>query len=232
MAQGALTAANVVQARTGSVAANTSCEVWLPAGTQAGSTVTVELIGPSSWPTQPDGWEMDATSTTGGRTWVLRKRAVAAGEGVQGSTSWIWTYVAGVDWFYRVTEWDTALEPVSPLEAFAFNETSGSAVTTLSTGTSATTSRPNVVALAMHWWQMALGNSAQTFDWTGHTNGFTERDEGRFTSPNNEAAVSWSWAFATTTGAFECTATANTTPKQAGDAYRALLVVYAATTFA
>lgn len=232
MVQGTLTAANAIQARTGSVAANTNCEVYLPAGTTAGSTVTVEMIGPVGWPGQPDGWELDAMLASGGRMWDLRRRDVAAGEGVQGSTSWTWTHIVSFDWFYRVTEWDTALEPISPLEAFASNETSGSAVTTLSTGTTEITSRENVVALATHWWQMAIGNSAQTFDWDGHTNGFTERDEGRFTSPNNEAAVSWSWSFATSTGAFECTATANTTPKQAGDLYKALLVVYAATTYA
>jgi hypothetical protein len=226
-----LSAANAVQAKTGSTTNNAVNEVYLDAPTAEGNTVTVELFGPNSYPGGPGatvGWEYDANDGAGGRCWVFRRSGVAAGEGVQGSTAWTWDSTpVPFNWLWRATEWDQGLEPVSPLEAWASNLVTG-VQATVSTGTTPPTNRAEVVALAMHHWQMAAGNSAQTFDWDAHTNGFVERDELRFTATNTEQDICWSWLFASATGTFECTATANTTPKNVGDAYRGLIVVYAA----
>jgi hypothetical protein len=220
--------ANVIQARTGSVVEQTIAEVYLDNPTTEGSTVTVEMHGPVVYPGMPAGWEYDGNEGAGPHLWVFRKSGVAAGEGVQGSTGWTWSYFAPLTWMWRVTEWDSALEPVSPLEARAGGGTvTGSGVTTVSTGTTAQTSRAEVVCLATHVWQLPAA-SAQSFDWSGHTNGFVERDELRLSETGGEFDASWSWLFADTIGSFECTATVNTTPRVAGDTFRALIVVYAA----
>jgi hypothetical protein len=243
MPQGTLSTANVVQAKSGQVTGNTA-SVALDAGTQAGSTVTIEISsmgapftdGSGLATTVPDGFELDNIGKITGINclWVFRKPDVAAGEGVAGSTAWDFTYAtSSTGWCWRVTEWDAALEPTSPLEAIAANEASGSGVTTLSTGTTPTTSRAAVVALAWHYWQNAGGSAgSQAFDWTSHTNSFTERDELLYTVGTTRCASCWSWLFASATSTFECTATASTSPHAATDTYSGLMTVYAATTYA
>lgn len=224
MVQVTLSAASVIQAKTVTLASNQINEVYLDNPTTAGSTVTVEMVGPSVYPFMPDGWEYDAND--GGRMWTFRRSQVAAGEGVQGSTGWTWdTSPVPFFWLWRATEWGADLDPVSPFESWATNTVTG-IVTDVSTGTAWATSRPNVVALASHYWSNTTG---QAFNWSGHTNGFTERDQVTLISGTGYDVVSWSWLFAQATGTFECTATPNTTPQEAADLYRALVVVYAAT---
>lgn len=235
-----LSSANALQAKTGNVTATTA-PVVLDAGTQAGSTVMVELAA-GGVPLMdgglqgriPNGFEFDGVMTNAGLRYlhIFRKRDVAAGEGVAGSTSWDFSYVAATPWTWRVTEWDRGLEPIFPLEAPVVSGfASGTAPTSLSTGTTQQTSRSDVVCLAWHYWD---GNSqpTATMNWSGHTNGFTERDELRWTSGAFEIGSSWSWLFSQTTGPFECTATINKNPRDASDNFVAMLVVYAATTYA
>src|SRR5215216_1749405 len=197
MAQGSLSASDVIQAKTViATTATTSTEVFLDAGTQAGSTITVELNAAGSPITDlgtgiPVGFEEDAVGFIGGTAikslLVYRKRNVAAGEGVAGSTGWTFSDPYGTPhaWYWRATEWSASLEPVFPLEQSASTGQTGAGFTTISTGTTPDTQRSNAVALAWHHWQRP-STTAQTFDWSGHTNGFTERDEQRYTAGTME----------------------------------------------
>lgn len=243
MAQGTLSAADVVQAKTRIVTtAATSTEVFLDAATQAGSTVTIELYAAGNPITDvgtgiPAGFEEDATGVVGGTAikslLAYRKRDVAAGEGIAGSTGWTFTdpYGTAHAWYWRATEWSRSLEPVFPLERSASTGQTGTTPTAISTGTTPDTQRPNAVALAWHHWQRP-SNTAETFDFSDHTNGFTERDEQRFTVGAAEGDVCWSWKFLDTTGPVECTATINLATRNAADSYAGFVVVYAATTYA
>lgn len=230
-----LSADDVTQAKTGSATANTTAAVVLDTGTQEGSTVIIEisaggipLTDPISGTTIPAGFEYDANSFTDTVKYcfVFRKSNVAAGEGVSGSTSWDFVYTAPINWHWRVTEWDTALDPVSPLESFVSNWDLGTSPTSLSTGTTLT-NRAETVSLTWHMWTRPT-NTAQSFDWSGHTNGFTERDELRITQGGNEFDSCWAWCFNSVAGAVETTATINLTTRNSSDIYTALLVVYAA----
>jgi hypothetical protein len=216
-----LSAANVIQAKTASAGAVDPVTVALDDPTTAGSTVTVEMFGPIAWPGMPAGWEFDATLDV---LWCFRYSGGPGGE-----TSWDWSPGFPNDYQWRVTEWDVGLDPVSPFEGWAGNNASGTGVTTVSTGISAPeTNRAEVVALAYHHWVRGA-TTAQAFDWSAHTNGFTERDEARVSFSTSEVDGCWSWRFDSTLGSnYECTATVNTTPRNAADVYYALLVVYAA----
>jgi hypothetical protein len=236
---GVLTAADAIQAKTGSQT-GTAINVSLDSGTQEGSTVIIELVGAGTSMTDggeegkvPAGFEFDGlASLTGLRyLWVFRKCPVSAGEGVSGSTSWDFTPGISSDWSWRVTEWGPNLEPVSPLERVISNTATGASVSSLSTGTAAAPDRDPVVALAMHCWRRAA-NTGTVYDWINHTNGFVERDQVRRSVGVSEQLISWSWAFLTGSGSIECTATISPTPGGAGDFFFALLIVYAATTTA
>jgi hypothetical protein len=242
MPQGPLSSANVVQAKTGSAVDVAAAEIVLDSGTQAGSTVTIELWAGGVPFTDgglsgvvPAGFETDAVATVGSPAtkflYVFRKRDTAAGEGVAGSTSWDFAFLANNFWVWRATEWDTGLEPAFPMEAAVANWVDN-APATMSTGTPPTTSRANTVGLACHFWLRPSGNGTQA-TWSSWTNGFTERDQFRAdlgaVSPVG-VAFAWSWLFATATGTFETTASRDigvTTDDEA-----AMLVVYAATTYA
>jgi hypothetical protein len=237
----ALSAANILQAKTGNIDATTA-QVALDAGTQAGSTVTVEIsLGGMSMMDGgmggaiPAGFEFDGFSDADGIHYLhmFRKRNVAAGEGVAGSTTWDFSSVGPFPWTWRVTEWDAELEPVYPLEAISSNFATGTSPTSLSTGTapaSGNTSRSDLVCLAWHLWHRSAA-TAQSMTWSGHTNSFTVRDSLRWSTTSVEFGSCWSILFAAAAGAFETTATINLTTRNAGDVYVALLVVYAATTY-
>jgi hypothetical protein len=228
----ALSAANAVQAKTGHVQAN-SAPVALDNPTGDGNTVTIEIAA-GGVPFMdggmagrvPDGWAFDACSMTNASRipHVFRKQVFG------GESSWSFDYLGPCAWHWRVTEWDQALEPVSPLDGFASNFDLGTGVTTLSTGTTSTTGRSDVVCLAWHQWQRAT-NTAQAMTFSGHTNGFTVRDELRYTEGTAEFAPCWSWAFGAGPGPFESTATVNLATRDAADIYVGLVVVYAATTY-
>jgi hypothetical protein len=228
-----LTAANAVQAKTGSLVAGNPAVVALDDPTQEGNTVTIELHGGGAPITQlgtfPVGWELDANSrdtNTINLLHVFRKRQVTGGE-----QSWNFGYISANNWAWRVTEWDAELEPMSPLEGITAFATSGTGPATLSTGTTQTASRPGLVCLAWHHWQRAAA-TAQAMTFSGHTNGFTIRDELRFTAGvGAEFAECWSWAFSDVPDAFETTATINLTTRSAVDLYVAQMVVYAAITY-
>jgi hypothetical protein len=227
-----LSAGNAIQAKTGSLAAGNPASVALDDPCREASTVTIEIHGGgapiSSVGTPPDGWSMDANSIDTNAINVLmvfRKPNVAAGE-----QSWVFGYISANNWAWRVTEWDAELEPVSPLDAATAFADSGTGPATLSTGTTGTTGRGGVVCLAWHHWQRS-SNTAQTMTFSGHTNGFTIRDELRFTAGTAEFAECWSWAFSEPAGSFETTATINLTTRSAVDLYVAQMVVYAATTY-
>jgi len=231
----ALSAANVVQAKTGPLPPSsgaTSVEVSLDSPTQAGGTVTVEMCGPATWPGMPDGWDYDVNAPAAGPfLWVFRRSGTAAGEGVAGSTAWTWSYIAPTNWMWRATEWDTALDPVSPLEVVAAaGASSGAGVTSVSTTTTPVTNRAEVVALATHLWVYGAGaDPSRVFGFGPYTNGFAERDELRFNATSGEYGIAWSWAFAQATGTFETSATVSNSAPSANDAYYALIAVYAAT---
>lgn len=222
-----LSAANAVQAKSGTANNLQTVSVALdnPTSGSGDHTVTVEMYGPALWPGMPDHWEYDGNAPEAAPIlWAFRRPQVPAGE-----SSWDWTYIAATNWLWRVTEWDSVLDPVGPFEAFKAGTTqNGTGVTTVSTGTTPSTNRAEVVALATHSWHR-LANSAQSFNWSDHTNGFSERDDVRATLGNAEYDLGFSWKFAEATGTFECTATVNTSPRDAADSYNALVVVYAAT---
>ena len=232
---------NAIQSKTGWADANTAAAVSLDSGTRAGSTVTVEIWCGSVPITQgglsgrvPAGFETDACAVDNVNTpqlYVFRKRNVAAGEGVSGSTSWDFGYVAANNWYWRATEWDTNLEPVGPLEARSGNFGTGTWITSLSTGSTPTTSRAPTVCLAFFHWHRA-GGGAPTVSWTSYDNGFTERDQIRRASGTTEYCAAWAWAFQAATGAFSCTGSNSISARAAGDIFYAMLVVYAATTYA
>lgn len=231
-----LSSADVIQAKTGPLPPSsgaTSVEVSLDNPTQEGSTVIVEMVGPAVWPGMPDGWEFDVnTPAAGPFLWVFHRAGIPAGEGVAGSTGWTWGYIAPTNWIWRATEWGPNLEATSPLEevaAPAGTAASGSGVSSVSTTTTPTTNRAEVVALATHLWVYAANaDPSRTFGFGPYTNGFTERDEVRFNAATGEYAVAWSWAFAQATGTFETSATVTTSAPNANDAYYSLLAVYAA----
>jgi hypothetical protein len=219
-----LSAANVIQAKTDSASNANPVDVVLDNPTTEGSTVTLEMWGPAAWPGMPSqpGWE-------GAQLWAFRRSDVAAGEGVAGSTPWTVTYFTATNWMWRVTEWDRGLEPVSPFERAASNGVAGATSTLSTTTTSPDTNRAETVCLATHLWFTTGSDPTKHFAWTGHTGGFTERDQLRASFASSEACASWSWRFNSATGVYECTATEDTVTG-GGDSNHALLVVYAATT--
>jgi len=229
-----LTAANAVQAKTDSLVAGNPAVVALDNSTLEGSTVTVELMTGGApltlLGTLPAGFELDANSVDSNGINVchmFRKREVTGGE-----NSWNFSYISANNWSWRVTEWNVALEVMSPLEAVTAFATSGTGPTTVSTGTTQTTGRADLVCLAWHHWQRS-SNTAQAMTFSGHTDttaDFSIRDELRFTAGTAEFAECWSWAFSDIPGAFETTATINLTTRSAVDLYIAQLVVYAAAT--
>jgi hypothetical protein len=221
-----LSAANVVQEKVGTQAFASSATITLDTPTTAGGTVVVEMFGPIFWPGMPLGWEFDATAVPSGPLlWVFRQSGGPGGE-----TSWTWTLAAGSNnWAWRATEFDVALDPVSPCETVAATSAGGTGVTTVSTGTSGTTNRAEVVCLATHLWNYPAADAARTVSFGSHTNGFTVRDALRQSWSAMELDVSWSWLFASATGTFECTATVSNSAPNASDAYYSTLAVYAAT---
>jgi hypothetical protein len=228
----ALSAANAVQAKTGTVggAGQQTVDVTLdnPTSGSGDHSVIVEMYGPIVWPGMPDNWQFDCFAIPASPIlWTFRRSGIPAGE-----STWQWTDPIGARvWAWRVTEWDIVLDPVFPYETYSQNSASGASVSTLSTGTTPATTRGEVVALATHLTTHQASAPGMTLNFSGHTNGFTERDEARLSLTNQELAASWSWAFGTSAGAtYECTATVNTSAADAADSYYALLAVYAATT--
>ena len=225
-----LSAANVVQAKTGSIGGGgaTSADITLDNPTTAGNTVTVEMHGPAVWPGMPPGWDFDGSyPDVGPILWVFRLSGAAS---PGGETSWTWTTLGPSAWMWRVTEWDVGLDPVDPFEIYAGNVASGASVPTFSSGTTATTNRAEVVALAMFRWSFAGGaDPTRTFGFGPYTNGFTERDEVRVNGTAGEFDAAWAWAFAEATGTFETTATVTSSSSSSQDSYFAQIAVYAAT---
>lgn len=219
---GQITSANVVQAKTGSITtAIDHADVTLDNPTTAGNTLTIQMVGPALYPGMPAGFEYDWSYVSA--LWSFRYSDMPGGE-----TSWAFTTVGPIVWAWRVIEWDIGLDPYSPFECGASNIATGSGVTSLSSGTTPTTNRSNVVALAFHRGTHPASNPGMTLNFSGHTNGFTEIDEVRQSLASTEVAYSWSWLFDTSTGTFETTATVNNSSPAAGDNYHSLIAVYAA----
>jgi len=229
-----LSAADVVQAKTGQQLAATTAVVALDDPTQEANTVTLEIHGLGITLSDPQlcsvpaGWSLDANplDPNGLHLLYMFRKQVTGGE-----QSWNFGFIATATWVWRVTEWDTGFEPVSPLEAVTAAAATGTGVTALSTGTTHTTSRAGLACLAWHHWQRPT-NTAQSMTFSGHTGGFVIRDELRNTSGNIDYADCWSWAFSEDAGSFETTATVNLAAQAANDIYMAQMVVYAATTYA
>jgi hypothetical protein len=228
----ALSAANAVQAKTGTVggAGQQTVDVTLdnPTSGSGDHSVIVEMYGPIVWPGMPDGWEFTCFAIPDAAIlWHFYRPNVPPGE-----SSWQWTDPIGARvWAWRVTEWDSVLDPVGAFETYSQNSASGASVATLSTGTTPATNRGEVVALATHLTTHQASAPGMTLNFSGHTGGFVERDEARLSLASQELDASWSWAFGSTAGAtYECTATVNTSAADAADSYYALLGVYAATT--
>jgi hypothetical protein len=223
----ALSAANAVQAKTGTADSQQTISVTLdnPTSGSGDHTVIVEMFGPTVWPGMPAGWESDCFAIADAPIlWAFRRPQVPAG-----LSSWDWTWISQTSWLWRVTEWDSVLDPVGPFEVSAENSATGASVSTLSTGTTPTTNRAEVVALATHVAVHPASNTGMTLNFSGHASSFTERAEQRLSLLNAEWDASWSWLFAQAAGTFECTATVNNSAPAAGDSYYALMAVYAAT---
>lgn len=222
----ALSAASVLQARTGSASAVDPATVTLDSPTTPGGTVIVEMYGPAQWPGMPPGWEFDAVTAPASAVWVFRYSGGPGGE-----TSWDFHNFlsAATNWVWRVTEWDATLDPVSPLDATpGVNALTSASVPTLSTGTSGTNVRAESVALATHLWSLGSSAPAKTVTFSAHTNGFTERANTRVSFSGQEISASWSWLFNSSPGSYECTATVtNSAPTTEG--YYGMVVCYAAT---
>jgi hypothetical protein len=228
VSQAILSAANVLQAKSGGGVIQ-NLTITLDNPTQAGSTIIIELWAPGSLTivgTLPDGFQLDANLSS--QFYTMRKARVAEGE-----TSFAFTYSTSTFWAWRITEWDTALEPESPFETWASAAQVATGLSSFSTGTTWASSRPNVVALATHCWKRGQTDTGYTFDWGSHTNGFTERDELRISATAVEFDACWSWKFAEATDTFETTATATCNNAfDAQDTFWAVCAVYAATTYA
>lgn len=229
-----LSATNAVQAKTGHLDGDPAV-VALDNPTLEGSTVTVEIsqnavigIMDAGMPGHiPAGFEYDGCSLINGISYlhIFRKAPVTGGE-----QSWNFSIGFQAPWTWRVTEWDTALELVSPLEAISSGWAQGTSPTSLSTGNApptGTTDRSDLVCLVFFYWTRPAA-TAQSFDWSGHTNGFVERDELRWSTTGIEIDACWTWLFPSAAGQFETTATINLTTRSTQDGYAALLVVYAA----
>jgi hypothetical protein len=232
-----LSAANVVQAKTGSVTADPA-SVSLDAPTTEGSTVIVEIslgglpiMDGGMTGDVPAGFCYDACSINGASRYqhVFRLPNVAAGEGEAGVTPWDFSIAVATPWIWRVTEWDRELDPVFPLETATSSGQTGSGPTTQSTGTTTENGRSrDLVALA---WHIASVPSATSGSWGSHTNSFTERDDQFLSSGATRLASSWSWAFAAGPTTFETTATLTASARGVSDVLTGLVVVYAATTY-
>lgn len=241
MVQATLSAANVVQAKTDKLRGDPA-PIALDSPCQEGNTVTVEVMAGLSALMDggmeghiPAGFNYDGGTvdlSAGSRyMMVFRKPGVAAGE-----QSWNFTAGFTSDWHWRVTEWDQALELVSPLEVpIATALASGTAPTSLSTGNApeiGTTSRASGVCLGWHLLKR-LSTATGTVSWSGHTNGFSVRDalDWQPVGSAQHLISSWSWLFSDTASQYECTATLNRSVPDASDVLVSLLVVYAATTY-
>lgn len=227
-----LSPVSALQAKTGHLDGDPA-SVALDNPCQEGSTVTVEIsagglgiMDAGMDAHVPAGFAYAGGSLINGISYLhmFRKPGVAAGE-----QSWDFSVGFAAVWTWRVTEWDTALELVSPLDAISSDWAQGTAPTTLSTGNApetGNTGRSDLVCLAWHYWQRP-STTAQAMTWTGHTNSFTVRDDLRW-STTSEIGSCWSWLFPGAAGQFETTATINLTTRDVQDGYAALLVVYAA----
>lgn len=229
-----LSAADAIQAKTGTAQAATAAVV-LDAGTTEGSTVTVEMLAGFTPITDggmtgrvPDGFEVDAisTGTANKIIWVFRKSNVAAGEGVAGSTSWDFAYLAAIAWTWRVTEWDVELEPVSPVEATASFSQASPAPSPHTSGTTVTSNRGDVMALAQHlWWR--IPSAGEAISWGSYTNGFTLRDQVTWTASTTRICHAWSWAFSSSAASFETSPAISGVTPGANDTACAMVAVYA-----
>jgi hypothetical protein len=233
-----LSSANLVQTKVDSLASGTDATIALDNPTQEGNTVIVE-VSTMLIPLQdsgmgshvPDGFCFDGASAmaVGTRYQQVFRKQVTGGE-----QSWQFSVTPlTTAWYWRVAEWDGTLEPVSPVEGVSFGTATGTGVVDLSTGTApagGNTGRADLVCLAWHMW-IRSSNTAQAMTWSGHTNGFGERDALRVTLATQEIGSSWSWLFDAGPGQYETTATVNLASRNAGDQYVALLMVYAATTY-
>lgn len=232
MPQGTLSAANVIQAKTGFAAAASPGDpvtVSLDSPCLGGSTVLLEvtlgglpIMDGGLGAVVPDGFAFDGSDGAPYCNY-FRKPEVAAGE-----QSWQFHSNIPTDWGWRVTEWDAGLDPISPLEILVSAVSTGSAPTTQTTGTTTQNGRANAVCLA---WHFANLTSAASGSWSGHTNGFSERDELSVASGTTWWVSSWSWAFAASPAQFECTATLSGGTRSASDSLVGMAVVYAATTY-
>lgn len=223
----ALSAANVIQAKTDFADATTTPTITLDAATSPGGTLTVEVFGPSTWADMPDGWVNDFAGGSS-RGWVFRYPTGAGGE-----TSFSgWVYIAAVDWLWRITEWDVGLDPVSALEGGAVGSSTSGVISTFSTGTTPAVVRDDVVALCAMYWSKAPGASAQSFDFGSWTNSFTERDDFRHSvaasTSEYDAGFAWKFESPAAGATYSTTATITTTPQNVNDTYRSTLVPYAA----
>lgn len=244
MAQAVLSAASALQAKSDFLNGG-PITVALDSPCQEGNTVTIELFSqavaffdfaPGYSGAVPDGFELDSCviGSAAKFLYTFRKRNVAAGE-----QSWQFNSIlAPLSWMWRVTEWNTDLEPISPLEGFN-GEYRGfvNAPATLSSGIAppnGNTGRDNCMALGWHMFFEGAAD-AGTFSWSDLTNGFVVRDSlvgVRIAAGSSRYWATWSWKFASVPSQFETTATANRTGGVSGDNYAAMMTVYAATTYA
>jgi hypothetical protein len=191
----------------------------LPTPTTAGSTLLV--CAASTATVTSTGFTDDSGTQTGSaRAFLLRKSNVAAGE-----TSWTLSAQAGT-----VTRWTVyelaGLDPDAPVDVKLSTTTTTASGTTASSGTLARSSTYDGVVVAVH---ASLNGSATTpVTWSGHTNSFTETDEGAADDGVSKAVdLSVSMLATQQIGTFQTTATASAT-LTAGSPAGATIVCYAA----
>lgn len=221
-----LSEANVIQVKMGSAEAIDPATVTLDTPTTGGGTLILEIWGLSSWAGMPDGWEYDGS--TFGIIYQFRYPRVPAGE-----SSWDFHNISNLatNWAWRITEWDTALDPVSPLDALpGTNSVVAAAVQpTFSTGTSGTNARDESVALATLMWYRPVSSPTRTVTWDNYTGGFTERGEQRVSFSITEISVAYAWKFNTSVGTYETTADITDSASTTNNNYYGIVSVYAAT---
>jgi hypothetical protein len=203
-----LTDESILQENSGATSAqSTTIAPSLQAGTTAGSTVLVVIVGGISFSAVPTGFVLveEVARSSSSAIRLYRKDSVAAAE-----TSWTWTAVANSGFAWWAAEaTDIAQDATFNVSAELDNGTTITDGATRSTGTTSPTYAQQTMALAFHGSYLSTTSSLQTGTWGSHTNDFVEVANQRSTvsGTGQQAGLSVSRKFLSTSATLECTAT-------------------------
>lgn len=222
-----MTAPAILQSASGGGGAGTTTvTVSLDTPADAGHSVVIVYFAAVAVSAHPASLADDLVIGAGAKLYFWREDLTAGGE-----QTWDITHVAaGIAGVWAVAETDP-LDTISPLAAATGTSDfhPATSVSTLSTGTTATTDTNEPLVLAAHVFYN--GNFSGTFaTWASQTNGFTEIEESFTTVTAGFYDLALSWAQPGTTGGYESTATFSTdeTRSAANDTFMAGIAAYRA----